>query len=287
MGSQAEQKDQTRRRKLDLLQAARRGFCAGVERAIGMVELAPAKFGSPVYVRHEIVHNRYVVERLQKPEAVLFERIEDVPLRARVILSAHGLPKSLPVQVWERRLRYFDATCPLVSKVHAENERRYRAGRGIALVAHSGHPEFEGALGQLPVGTTTLVGSIADAAAYEPNSPDQPACIPQTTLSVEGSHAIVADRQCAIKAIALRSRAVLLIGALNSSHSRRLVEAATRTGARVATLIQRVSNTNWSTVVRAHAIGLSTGASAAEWLIEKVALGSEDISFDAPRALAS
>jgi len=324
MGSQAEDKLRTQRRKLDLLLAAPRGFCAGVERAIRIVELALAKFGAPVYVRHEIVHNRFVVERLQKLGAIFIEQIEEVPEGARVIFSAHGVPKSVPAQAEQRHLEYLDATCPLVSKVHIEAERHHRAGREILLIGHAGHPEVEGTLGQLPHGAITLIESLADAETYTPRHPDLLAYITQTTLSVDDTRAIVAalqrrfphiigphredicyattNRQDAIKAIAPRSDAVFVIGAPNSSNSRRLVEAATRAGARVAKLIQRAADIDWSIVAVAQTIGLSAGASAPECLVdeviaafrerydvhlEEVALKLEDISFNVPRALAS
>jgi 4-hydroxy-3-methylbut-2-enyl diphosphate reductase len=324
MGSRAEEKEPTQRPKLDLLLAAPRGFCAGVERAIRIVELALAKFGAPVYVRHEIVHNRYVVERLQKLGAIFIEQIEEVPTGARVIFSAHGVPKSVPVQAGRRHLQYLDATCPLVSKVHLEAERHYRAGREIVLIGHAGHAEVEGTLGQLPAGAITLLENIADAEIYEPRHPDRLAYITQTTLSVDDTHTIVellrqrfplilgphkedicyatTNRQEAIKAIAPRSDAVFVIGAPNSSNSRRLVEAAIRAGAHVAQLIQRAADIDWAVVAMARTIGLSAGASAPESLVdeviaafrerydvrlEEVALKREDIIFNVPRALAS
>jgi 4-hydroxy-3-methylbut-2-enyl diphosphate reductase len=323
MGSQAVKNEPTRRPKLDLLLAAPRGFCAGVERAIRIVELALAKFGAPVYVRHEIVHNRYVVERLQKLGAVFIEQIEEVPPGARVIFSAHGVAKSVTVQAEERRLHYVDATCPLVSKVHVEAERHHRAGREIVLIGHAGHPEVEGTLGQLPDGAITLIESKVDAESYEPRCSGRLAYVTQTTLSIDDAHAIVAalrrrfpeivgphrddicyattNRQDAVKAIACRSDAVFVIGAPNSSNSRRLVEVAARAGARVASLIQRAADIDWTSIAKAHTIGLSAGASAPECLIdevvaafreryevhlEEIALRHEDISFNVPRALA-
>ncbi len=324
MGSQAEEKEPTQRPKLELLLAAPRGFCAGVERAIRIVELALAKFGAPVYIRHEIVHNRFVVERLKKLGAIFIEQIEEVPAGARVIFSAHGVPKSVPLKARQRQLQFLDATCPLVSKVHVEAERHYRAGREIVLIGHAGHPEVEGTLGQLPGGAITLVECIADAVAYEPRHPYRLAYITQTTLSVDDTHAIVdvlrrrfplivgphkedicyatTNRQDAIKAIAPRSDVVFVIGAPNSSNSRQLVEAASRAGARVARLIQRAADIDWPLVALARTIGLSAGASAPECLVneviaafreryevhlEEVALKREDISFNVPRALAS
>ncbi len=324
MGSQADAKEPEQRPKLDLLLAAPRGFCAGVERAIRIVELALAKFGAPVYVRHEIVHNRFVVERLERLGAVFIERIEQVPTGARVIFSAHGVPKSVPVEAEKRHLEYLDATCPLVSKVHVEAERHHQAGREIVLIGHAGHAEVEGTVGQLPEGAITLVESLADAEAFTPRNGDRLAYITQTTLSVDDTQAMIAtlkrrfpriigphkedicyattNRQDAIKAIAPRSDAVFVIGAPNSSNSRRLVEAALRAGARVARLIQRAADIDWTIVAVARTIGLSAGASAPECLVdeviaafrerydvrlEEISLKREDIIFNVPRALAS
>jgi 4-hydroxy-3-methylbut-2-enyl diphosphate reductase len=288
------------------------------------VELALAKFGAPVYVRHEIVHNRFVVERLERLGAVFIERIEQVPTGARVIFSAHGVPKSVPVEAEKRHLEYLDATCPLVSKVHVEAERHHQAGREIVLIGHAGHAEVEGTVGQLPEGAITLVESLADAEAFTPRNGDRLAYITQTTLSVDDTQAMIAtlkrrfpriigphkedicyattNRQDAIKAIAPRSDAVFVIGAPNSSNSRRLVEAALRAGARVARLIQRAADIDWTIVAVARTIGLSAGASAPECLVdeviaafrerydvrlEEISLKREDIIFNVPRALAS
>ncbi|MGD0192412.1 MAG: 4-hydroxy-3-methylbut-2-enyl diphosphate reductase [Rhizomicrobium sp.] len=312
------------RPKLDLLLAAPRGFCAGVERAIRIVELALARFGAPVYVRHEIVHNRFVVDRLEKLGAIFIDQIEEVPQGAHVIFSAHGVPKSVPRQAERRRLDYLDATCPLVSKVHLEAEKHFRSGREIVLIGHAGHPEVEGTLGQLPQGAISLVQTVADVETLSPANPGKLAYITQTTLSVDDTQTIIAalrrrfpqivgphkddicyattNRQDAIKAIAPRADAVFVIGAPNSSNSRRLVETALRAGARVASLIQRATDIDWSVVAMAQTIGLSAGASAPECLVEEViaafrerydvhleeiALRREDITFNLPRALAS
>jgi 4-hydroxy-3-methylbut-2-enyl diphosphate reductase len=324
MGSGAKDREPPQRPQLDLLLAAPRGFCAGVERAVRIVELALQKFGAPVYVRHEIVHNRHVVERLQQLGAIFIEQIDDVPPGARVIFSAHGVPKSVPAEATRRNLSYLDATCPLVSKVHVEAERHFRTGREILLIGHAGHPEVEGTLGQLPEGAITLVESVADAETVRPKAPEHLAYITQTTLSVDDTIAIVAvlrrrfptiagphkedicyattNRQEAIKAIAPRSDTIFVIGAPNSSNSRRLVEVATRAGARQAKLIQNAGEIDWSLVGGAHTVGLSAGASAPERLveeviaafrerydlrIEEVAVKREDVSFSIPRALAS
>ena len=322
MGSRAHQNKP--RPRLDLLLAAPRGLCAGVERAIRIVELALAKFGAPIYVRHEIVHNRHVVERLQALGAVFIDRIEDVPAGARLIFSAHGIAKSVALAAQERQLEYFDATCPLVSKVHLEAERHHRAGREIVLIGHSGHPEVEGTLGQLPAGTITLIESLADAEAFEPRTREGLAFITQTTLSVDDTHAIVellkkrfphilgphrddicyatTNRQAAMKAIAARSDAVFVVGAPNSSNSQRLVETALRAGARFTQLIQRATDIDWAVLAPARTVGLSAGASAPENLVdeviaafrarydvhlEEIALVREDLVFNIPRILAS
>lgn len=310
--------------KLKLLLAAPRGFCAGVERAIRIVELALEKHGAPVYVRHEIVHNRFVVERLEKLGAVFIDELDEAPDDARVIFSAHGVPKSVPAEAQRRKLQYFDATCPLVSKVHVEAERHYRAGHEIVLIGHAGHPEVEGTMGQLPDSAITLVETVEDVAAFTPKDPKRLAYITQTTLSVDDTAEMVAElqkrfpdiggphkedicyattnRQEAMKAIAPRADVVFVVGAPNSSNSMRLVEVALRAGARKATLIQRASDIDWSLVDDAAVIGLSAGASAPEHLVEQViatfrarytldveetTVTRENVTFNVPRALAS
>ncbi|MDE2465129.1 MAG: 4-hydroxy-3-methylbut-2-enyl diphosphate reductase [Alphaproteobacteria bacterium] len=309
---------------LTLLLAAPRGFCAGVERAIRIVELALEKYGAPVYVRHEIVHNRFVVERLEKLGAVFVEELSEVPEGARVIFSAHGVPKSVPAEAQSRQLHYFDATCPLVSKVHVEAERHFKAGHEIVLIGHAGHPEVEGTMGQLPDGSITLVETVADVDAFTPRDANRLAYITQTTLSVDDTAEMVArlrqrfphiagphkedicyattNRQEAMKAIAPRADVVFVVGAPNSSNSMRLVEVALRAGAKQATLIQRASDIDWSLVEHAQVIGLSAGASAPEVLVEQVIAAfqeryrldveetrvtREDVIFNVPRALAS
>ena len=310
--------------QLTLLLAAPRGFCAGVDRAIRIVELALAKFGPPVYVRHEIVHNRFVVERLVGMGAVFIDELDEAPQGARVIFSAHGVPKSVPAEAERRKLFYLDATCPLVSKVHVEAERHFRAGREIVLIGHKGHPEVEGTMGQLPAGAIALVETVADAEAFRPKDAGRLAYITQTTLSVDDTAEIVTvlkrrfpaiagphkedicyattNRQEAMKAIAPRADVVFVIGAPNSSNSMRLVEVATRAGARRAALIQHASDIDWGLVEDARTVGLSAGASAPEILmedvvaafrarydvtLEEVAVTHEDVAFNVPRALAS
>jgi 4-hydroxy-3-methylbut-2-en-1-yl diphosphate reductase len=323
MGSGAV-KDRAEKPQLTLLLAAPRGFCAGVDRAIRIVELALQKFGPPIYVRHEIVHNRFVVERLERMGAIFIDELEQAPEGARVIFSAHGVPKSVPAEAERRRLYYLDATCPLVSKVHVEAERHFRAGLEIVLIGHAGHPEVEGTVGQLPEGAISLIETVADAETFRPRDAARLAYITQTTLSVDDTSEIVAalrrrfpaiagphkedicyattNRQDAMKAIAPRAEIVFVIGAPNSSNSRRLVEVAMRAGARHAALIQRAADIDWREIGPARTIGLSAGASAPELLaeeviaafrarydlkVEEVAVTREDVTFNVPRALAS
>jgi 4-hydroxy-3-methylbut-2-enyl diphosphate reductase len=309
---------------LTLLLAAPRGFCAGVDRAIRIVELALAKFGAPVYVRHEIVHNRHVVERLEGLGAVFIEELEEAPEGAHVIFSAHGVPKSVSAEAERRKLFYLDATCPLVSKVHVEAERHFRAGREIVLIGHKSHAEVEGTMGQLPAGAIALVETAADAESFQPQDADRLAYITQTTLSVDDTAEIVAvlqrrfpaiagprskedicyattNRQEAIKAIVPRADLVFVIGAPNSSNSMRLVEVAARAGAHRAALIQRAGDIDWELVEGVRTVGLSAGASAPEILmdeviaafrarfdvkIEEITVTREDVVFNLPRALA-
>jgi 4-hydroxy-3-methylbut-2-enyl diphosphate reductase len=305
-----------------LLLAAPRGFCAGVDRAIRIVELALEKYGRPVYVRHEIVHNRFVVERLERMGAIFIEELDEAPDGARVIFSAHGVPKSVPAEAKRRDLFYLDATCPLVSKVHVEAERHHAAGRIVILIGHQGHPEVIGTMGQLPPGAVTLVESPADAEKLFFPKDAALAFVTQTTLAVDDAAEIVAvlrrrfpgiagphkedicyattNRQEAIKAIAARCDLVLVIGSANSSNSMRLVEVALRSGAKRAELIENRSAIDWNAVQRANTIGLTAGASAPETLveevvdairarfdlhIEQVAVTREDVEFKLPRAL--
>ena len=323
MGSAAQKQGFAGKPPLTLVLAAPRGFCAGVDRAIRIVELALQKFGAPVYVRHEIVHNRFVVERLERMGAVFIDELDEAPAGARVIFSAHGVPKSVPAEAKRRQLFYLDATCPLVSKVHVEAERHFGAERQIVLIGHKGHPEVEGTIGQLPDGAIALIETAADAEAFAPVDATRLAYITQTTLSVDDTAEIVAvlrrrfpsiagphkedicyattNRQDAMKMISPRTDLVFVIGAPNSSNSMRLVEVARRAGARDAVLIQRAGDIDWSLVRAGQTVGLSAGASAPEVLmeevvaafrerfdvaVEEISVTREDIVFNLPRALA-
>ena len=281
------------KRQIDLLVAAPRGFCAGVDRAIKIVELAIKKYGAPVYVRHEIVHNRYVVDELKKMGAIFVEELDEVPDGVPVVFSAHGVPKAVPHKAEERGLEYLDATCPLVSKVHRQAERQTEAGRHIIFVGHAYHPEVIGTFGQVEEGQMTLVETLEDVAALKPEDPDALAFLTQTTLSVDDTHAIVAalqarfpsivgpkgedicyatsNRQDAVKKIAETCELVLVIGAPNSSNSLRLVEVAERCGAR-AKLIQRASEIDLAWLDGVNSLGLTAGASAPEILVNEVRL---------------
>jgi len=284
---------------LTLLLAAPRGFCAGVDRAIQIVELALERYGAPVYVRHEIVHNRFVVESLERRGAVFVDELDAVPPDAHVIFSAHGVPKAVPAEAGRRHLHWIDATCPLVSKVHREAERRDAGGLHIVLIGHAGHPEVVGTMGQLPDGAISLVETEADVARLQPAEPDKLAYITQTTLSVDETTAIVAalqrrfpsiegprkddicyattNRQQAVKAIAARCDAVLVIGAPNSSNSLRLVEVARRAGCPRALLVQRAAEIDWAALADARTVGISAGASAPEVLVEEVIAAAREL----------
>jgi 4-hydroxy-3-methylbut-2-enyl diphosphate reductase len=311
----------TERRPLRLLIAAPRGFCAGVDRAIEIVERAIDRYGAPVYVRHEIVHNQFVVDNLKARGAVFVEELDEVPDGVPVIFSAHGVPKSVPAAATARGLEWLDATCPLVSKVHRQAERQIEAGRHIVFVGHRGHPEVIGTLGQVPEGTMTLIETIEDVAALD-FPPDAPlAYLTQTTLSVDDTAAIIAaliaryptalapkaedicyatsNRQAAVKTIAPQCQLVLVIGAPNSSNSRRLVEVAERAGAK-ARLIQRAADIESEWLRDVDTLGLSAGASAPEELVrevverlgqwrqideENIVTARERITFKLPRQL--
>ncbi len=308
---------------LTILLAAPRGFCAGVDRAIQIVELALKKYGPPVYVRHEIVHNRFVVESLRQKGAVFVEELDEIPdTSAPVIFSAHGVPKSVPAAARERKMFYLDATCPLVSKVHVEAERHHASGLEIVLIGHEGHPEVVGTMGQLPDGVVRLVETVADAQALKPRDPEALAYITQTTLSVDDTAEIVqtlksrfpnivgphkedicyatTNRQAAVKAIAPRSDCLLVVGAPNSSNSLRLVEVAERAGCARAILVQRAGDLDWSKLTDIATLGIAAGASAPEVLVDELiaALGErfevtvetvrtaeERIAFNVPREL--
>lgn len=276
---------------LHILLAAPRGFCAGVDRAIKIVELALERFGAPVYVRHEIVHNRHVVEELEQKGAIFVEELDEVPGDLPVVFSAHGVPKSVPAEADRRNMLYVDATCPLVSKVHREVERHNKAGHHILMIGHCGHPEVIGTMGQVPKGTMTLIESEEDALGVEPENPDNLAFVTQTTLSVDDTAGIVeilkqrfpsiagpkkedicyatTNRQGAVKAMAERCDRMLVIGAPNSSNSRRLVEVAEKEGT-LARLVQKASEIDWEWLEGAKTVGITAGASAPEVLVQDV-----------------
>lgn len=282
--------------KMILRLAAPRGFCAGVDRAIQIVERAIAKYGAPVYVRHEIVHNRYVVEDLQNKGAVFIENLNEIPPAHKtgrpVIFSAHGVAKSVPRAAKNENIFYIDATCPLVSKVHKEAENHYKAGREIILIGHAGHPEVIGTMGQLPEGAVSLIETREDVAALTPNNPDNLAYCTQTTLSLDDTADIVAalkkrfptiarphkedicyattNRQDAVKEIAKDVDALLVIGAPNSSNSNRLVEVARDYGCQKSKLIQRATDIDWPWLAGIQTLGLTAGASAPDILVDEV-----------------
>jgi 4-hydroxy-3-methylbut-2-en-1-yl diphosphate reductase len=277
--------------KLNILIATPRGFCAGVDRAIKIVELALERFGAPVYVRHEIVHNKYVVDSLRAKGAIFVEELDDVPDDVPVVFSAHGVPKAVPAEAARRKLIHVDATCPLVSKVHRESERHFETGHHILLIGHAGHPEVIGTMGQLPAGAMTLIETVKDVDALVPPKGAKLAYATQTTLSVDDTAEIVerlrqrfpemegpkredicyatTNRQEAVKAIAPKCQLVLVIGAPNSSNSLRLVEVAQRHGAK-AYLVQRASEIEWAWFEGVTSLGITAGASAPEILVEEV-----------------
>jgi 4-hydroxy-3-methylbut-2-enyl diphosphate reductase len=274
-----------------VLIAAPRGFCAGVDRAIQIVELALEKYGAPVYVRHEIVHNRFVVDRLRELGAVFVDELDEVPDDRPVVFSAHGVPKSVPAAAQDRALNYVDATCPLVSKVHRQAERLIAEGRHIVFIGHAGHPEVIGTFGQVPGGSMTLVETIDDVAGLAVPNPANLAFLTQTTLSVDDTAGIVdalkarfpdirvprsedicyatSNRQAAVKAIAGQCERMLVIGAPNSSNSLRLAEVAERMGA-PARLIERASEIDWDWLGQPATLGVTAGASAPELLVREV-----------------
>ena len=277
---------------LKLYLAAPRGFCAGVDRAIKIVEMALEKWGAPVFVRHEIVHNRFVVDGLRDKGAVFVEELEECPLDRPVIFSAHGVPKSVPAEAERRQMIYVDATCPLVSKVHIEAERHAERGLQIIMIGHAGHPETIGTMGQLPDGDVVLVETAADVTGLIVRDPARLAYVTQTTLSVDDTADVVAalqtrfpeivgphkedicyattNRQEAVKAMAPRVDAILVIGAPNSSNSRRLVEVGARAGCNYAQLVQRASDIDWRALDGIRSLGITAGASAPEVLVREV-----------------
>ena len=282
----------TVRKQKTVLLAAPRGFCAGVDRAIQIVEKSIEKFGAPVYVRHEIVHNRHVVERLSKLGAIFVEELSECPDDRPVVFSAHGVPKAVPKAALAREMTYLDATCPLVSKVHVEAERHAKEGLHILLIGHEGHPEVIGTMGQLPKGQMTLIETNEDALNFEPTKDQKLALVTQTTLSVDDTIEMISilqkrfpdialpykedicyattNRQMAVKAISERCDLLLVIGSKSSSNSKRLVEVGAKAGADDAALISSADSIDWDVVEAANTIGLSAGASAPEYLMDGV-----------------
>ena len=309
---------------LTVLLATPRGFCAGVDRAIQIVERAIEKYGAPVYVRHEIVHNRHVVERLKNLGAVFVEELSECPTDRPVVFSAHGVPKSVPAEAKGRQMLYLDATCPLVSKVHVEAQRHFDAGKEIVLIGHAGHPEVVGTMGQLPDGVVKLIETVEDARAFNPIDPANVAFATQTTLSVDDTAEIVAalrerfpdiaaphkedicyattNRQEAVKAISARAEVLLVLGSANSSNSVRLVEVGKRSGAKGAYLIDDARGLDLAWLDGVSTVGVTAGASAPELLVqglidrlgeafdvtvEEVDTVRETVSFKLPRKLTA
>ncbi|MEM6665625.1 MAG: 4-hydroxy-3-methylbut-2-enyl diphosphate reductase [Pseudomonadota bacterium] len=314
---------ETAKPPLTILLCSPRGFCAGVDRAIQIVEKALDQYGPPVYVRHEIVHNRFVVDGLRKRGAVFVKELDEIPeTDAPVVFSAHGVPKSVPANAQARNMFYLDATCPLVSKVHKEAILHHKRGHHIVLIGHKGHPEVIGTMGQLPPGSVTLIETAEDAQALAPADPDNLAYITQTTLSVDDTSEMIdilrrrfpaikgphkedicyatTNRQDAVKAVAPRADAMLVVGAPNSSNSMRLVEVATRAGCPKSALVQRATDIDWDIVDGIGTLGITAGASAPEVLVEEVmaafaeryditveviSTAEEDVFFPLPRVL--
>ena len=308
---------------LTILLAAPRGFCAGVVRAVDIVERALALYGAPVYVRHEIVHNKFVVDDLKAKGAIFVDELDEIPDGDRpVVFSAHGVPKSVPAAASARRMFQIDATCPLVTKVHMEAQRHFAQGLDIILIGHKGHPEVIGTMGQLPDGAVTLIETVEDAEALAVRDPAKLAYVTQTTLSVDDTEDVIAvlqrrfpaitgpfkedicyattNRQEAVKGIASRIELLLVVGAPNSSNSKRLVEVGVKNGTPRGELVQRASDLDWPSLQGLRTIGLTAGASAPEVLVneiidafsahydvtvEKVTLRDENVSFKLPREL--
>ncbi|MBW8858429.1 MAG: 4-hydroxy-3-methylbut-2-enyl diphosphate reductase [Caulobacter sp.] len=312
------------RRPLRVVLASPRGFCAGVDRAIQIVERTIEKFGAPVYVRHEIVHNRHVVDRLKAMGAVFIEELDEAPGDRPVVFSAHGVPKSVPATAKAREMIYLDATCPLVSKVHVEAQKHYDAGREIVLIGHAGHPEVVGTMGQLPEGVVTLIEDIDDARAWVPKDAGNVAFLTQTTLSVDDTAEMVdtlkarfpgiaaphkedicyatTNRQEAVKMLAGVSDLILVVGSTNSSNSVRLMEVGRRAGAQDAHLIDDARGIDWTWFEGVAAVGVTAGASAPEDLVqgvidaiaarydltvEELVEARETVTFKLPRLLTS
>lgn len=302
--------------------AAPRGFCAGVDRAIKIVEMALEKWGEPVYVRHEIVHNKYVVDELKSKGAIFIKEVRDAPVDRPIIFSAHGVPKSVPLEAKNRKMIYVDATCPLVSKVHIEADRHFENGLQIIMIGHEGHPETIGTMGQLPEGGVLLVESTKDVENLIVRDPNKLAYVTQTTLSIDDTAEVVealktrfptivgphkedicyatSNRQAAVKEIAPEVDALLVIGAPNSSNSQRLVEVAKKAGCENSQMVQRAAEINWNSLMNIKSVGITAGASAPEILVNEVVdalkerfeikthlveTATESVNFKVPRIL--
>ena len=308
--------------ELTIYMAAPRGFCAGVDRAIKIVEMALEKWGEPVYVRHEIVHNKYVVDELKSKGAIFIKEVRDAPVDRPIIFSAHGVPKSVPLEAKNRKMIYVDATCPLVSKVHIEADRHFENGLQIIMIGHEGHPETIGTMGQLPEGGVLLVESTRDVENLIVRDPSKLAYVTQTTLSIDDTAEVVealktrfptivgphkedicyatSNRQAAVKEIAPDVDAILVIGAPNSSNSQRLVEVAKKAGCENSQMVQRAAEINWNSLMNIKSVGITAGASAPEILVNEVVdalkerfeikthlveTATESVNFKVPRIL--
>ena len=308
--------------QLTVYMAAPRGFCAGVDRAIKIVEMALEKWGKPVYVRHEIVHNKYVVDELKLKGAIFIKEVEEAPNDRPIIFSAHGVPKSVPLEAQSRDMIYVDATCPLVSKVHIEADRHFENGLQIIMIGHAGHPETIGTMGQLPEGGVLLVENTEDVKNLIVRNPNKLAYVTQTTLSIDDTAEVVealkvrfpaivgphkedicyatSNRQAAVKEIAPDVDALLVIGAPNSSNSQRLVEVAKKAGCNNSQMVQRAAEINWNSLIDIKSIGITAGASAPEILVKEVVdalkerfevkthfveTATENVNFKVPRIL--
>ena len=308
--------------ELTVYMAAPRGFCAGVDRAIKIVEMALEKWGEPVYVRHEIVHNKYVVDELKSKGAIFIKEVRDAPVDRPIIFSAHGVPKSVPLEAKNRKMIYVDATCPLVSKVHIEADRHFENGLQIIMIGHEGHPETIGTMGQLPEGGVLLVESTKDVENLIVRDPSKLAYVTQTTLSIDDTAEVVealktrfptivgphkedicyatSNRQAAVKEIAPEVDALLVIGAPNSSNSQRLVEVAKKAGCENSQMVQRAAEINWNSLRNIKSVGITAGASAPEILVNEVVdalkarfeikthlveTATESVNFKVPRIL--
>ena len=308
--------------ELTVYMAAPRGICAGVDRAIKIVQMALEKWGEPVYVRHEIVHNKYVVDELKSKGAIFIKEVRDAPVDRPIIFSAHGVPKSVPLEAKNRKMIYVDATCPLVSKVHIEADRHFENGLQIIMIGHEGHPETIGTMGQLPEGGVLLVESTKDVENLIVRDPSKLAYVTQTTLSIDDTAEVVealktrfpkivgphkedicyatSNRQAAVKEIAPEVDALLVIGAPNSSNSQRLVEVAKKAGCENSQMVQRAAEINWNSLTNIKSVGITAGASAPEILVNEVVdalkerfeikthlveTATESVNFKVPRTL--